>query len=500
MGIGVSNNEAEGTAGVKVTNNQLHIKPETDAANNATNVGGVRTFSENDAGTITGVVALMSPEIDLDYRQRTASDIMLDEEIFNYTAQNTGKHTYGNTTMTLAWSVGAVTTNSGNVTTTTIGAQFGTYAYFPIIGTHTLSIDVEGSFTSLPCANTIIDFGLFLRGASNPFAPSDGAYFRLTSAGLQGVSNYNGNETFTSIFPVSSTDATPWSYTINKKYQFIVYITPRVVEFWINDNGNVNMMGSINTPVGYGQPCASSALPFSMRHAIVGGAAGAVMNFNLARYNVRLGGSNLVSSLAESGNRAYGSYQGFSGGTMGSLSYYVNNANPTPAILTNTSASTNLAGGLGGQSWEVLAAGLNMNTDGILCSYLNPAGTVSVQGRRLVIKGIKCSSFLQLATSGGGFVNTFTLAYGHTSPSLATSEAATAKAPRRILLPELTQSVSTTIITGGLIPQAQASGAYFDNPIYVNPGEYVALVVKHIGTSFSTGVIAYNIQYDYGWE
>ena len=41
---------------------------------------------------------------------------------------------------------------------------------------------------------------------------------------------------------------------------------------------------------------------------------------------------------------------------------------------------------------------------------------------------------------------------------------------------------------------------YFEEPIFVNPGEFVAFTVKHIGTALTSGIIAYNIQYDYSWE
>ena len=74
-------------------------------------------------------------------------------------------------------------------------------------------------------------------------------------------------------------------------------------------------------------------------------------------------------------------------------------------------------------------------------SYQVPAGTVNVSGKRLKITGVKMTSFVQTAMTGGPLVNTFALAFGHTAVSLATAEAAATKKPRIILLPELTQSV-----------------------------------------------------------
>lgn len=490
----VSGSGAEVTAA-----NRLKVELEVDAATNPNNVGGVRCFSENDTGYVLGTPSLMSPEVDSDFRIRTANDVLLDDETFNYTAQNTGKHFYNSNTLTFVWSAGNLITNGTNITTTTTSGGLSSYAMFPILGTQTLACDSELSFSQQPTTNTVIDFGLFLRSTSNPLTPTDGVYFRLNAAGLQGVVNYNGTETNTGTFKQSFGGA-DWSYVNNKKYQFILYITTRSVQFWINDAGNIQMYGEIETPEGQGTPCMASALPFSIRHAIVGGTAGGVVNAQLARYNIRQGGSNVVSTLGEMSNRIYGSYQGLSGGTMGGLTAYTNSTNPTAAVPSNTALTANLPSGLGGQAWEKFTSGLALNTDGILMSYQVPAGTVSVAGKRLKITGVKMTSFVQTDMTGGPLVNTFALAFGHTAVSLATAEAATTKKPRIILLPELTQSVAAAAAAGTMTSQPGSAMCLFPDPIYVNPGEFVAFTVKHIGTAATAGVIGYNIQYVYSWE
>lgn len=485
--------------GAEVTTyNKLQVELETDIATYPERVGGARIFSENDAGYVLGAPSLVSPEVDSDFRTRVANDVLLDDETFNYPAQNTGKHAYGNTTLTFAWTAGNLVTNSGNITAAT-SAGISTYAMFPVLGTQTLACDVEASFTQQPTTNTVIDFGLFLRNSSPPYTPTDGAYFRLTAAGLQGVINYNGTETNTSIFKAVSGGA-DWVYTDNKKYQFIVYITTRSVQFWINDDGNINLYGEINTPSGQGTPCMASALPFSVRHAIIGGPAGAAISLQVSRYSIRQGGSNITSTLGEVSNRMFGSYQGLSGGTMGGLTVYINSTNPTAAVPSNTTLTANLPNGLGGQAWETFTSGLALNTDGILMSYQVPAGTVNVSGKRLKVTGVKMTSFVQTAITGGPFINTFALAFGHTSVSLATIEAAATKRPRFILLPELTQAVASAAAVSTMTSQPGSAMCLFPEPIYVNPGEYIAFTVKHIGTAGTAGVIAYNIQYVYSWE
>jgi hypothetical protein len=194
-----------------------------------------------------------------------------------------------------------------------------------------------------------------------------------------------------------------------------------------------------------------------------------------------------------------GSYQGLSGGTMGSLATYVNNTNPTAAIPSNTALTANLLGGLGGQAWETFTSGLAANTDGILMSYQVPAGTIAVQGKRLRIIGVKMSAFIQTVLTGGGFNSTFTLAFGGTAVNLTTAEGAAAKARRIVMLPEFTQAVTSNQAVNTMVSQPGGCVSTFDAPIFVDPGQYVQLVVKHIGTVATAGVIAYNIQLVYSW-
>lgn len=476
-----------GTSGVKAdvdTNKRVLVALDTGA--NPAQVGGVRMFSENDTGSISGTAYLVSPETDDDYRMRVAQEAVFDSETFNYTAQNTGKHTYANTTMTNAWSASGLTTNSGNITTITTGTSFGTYAEFPLLGSTQLYCEMEGSFTSATTTNTTIDFGMFRRGAANPYAPTDGAYFRLTSAGLSCIVNNNTTET--------SSGVVSFTHTINQKYQFIIAMHEREVEFWIDGV----LYASIETPVGQGQPFMSSSLPFSVRHAIAGGAAGAAISFQLSDYTVSIGGTALAITASVMGQRLHGSYQGLSGGTMGSLATYPNSTNPTAAAPSNTALTANLPGGLGGQG--SVTAAVAAATDGIWGSYQIPAGTANVQGRRCVIRGVR----IDAVNTGAAVATTattlqFSLAFGHTAVSLATAEAATTKAPRRVALGFMTWPVGAAI---GAQPQFGPIDIDFgDAPIFVNPGEFVQLVGKFlVGTATASQTINFVWQPTYGWE
>jgi hypothetical protein len=343
-----------------------------------------------------------------------------------------------------------------------------------------LYCEVMGSFTAQPTANSTIDFGMFRRGASNPFAPTDGVYFRLNSAGLFGVVNSNGTESTTSVFD--------FTYTNSSVYQFIISLHEREVKFWIDGV----LYATLVTPIGQGQPCMSGSLPVSFRHAIVGGAAGSALSFSLRNYAVSISGTGISATASILGQRVYGSYQGLSGGTMGSLASFANSGNPTAAVPTNTTAA--LGTGLGGQFWETDT--LAVNTDGVICSFQVPAGTVNVQGRRLVLRGVKIESFVQTALTAGGYCAVWSLAFGHTAVTLAQAESATTKAPRRV--PIGNQAVASGAVALTALPIVTLDLG--DAPVFVNPGEFLAVVKKKIGAAPSAGVIHHTITLLYGWE
>lgn len=450
------------------------------------NVGGLRMFTQNDAGAVSGTPLLGEPETDDDSRIRVAMEAIFDMETFNYTAQNTGKYAYRNTTMTNAWSAAGLTTNSGNITTITTGTAFTSYAEFALIGTSQLYCEMQAAFNALPTTNTIVDFGLLRLATTNPYAPTDGAYFRLNSAGISGVINFNGTETLVGPFT--------FTYSANQRYQWIISTHEGNTQFWIDGD----LYGEIPTPVGQGQPFMGTSLPFGMRHAIAGGAAGAALSFILNDYVISIGGPNIALTASIMGQRIYGSYQGLSGGTMGSLATYPNSTTPTAAAPSNTALTANLPGGLGGQGY--VTAAVAAATDGIWGSVQIPAGTANVQGRRCVIRGV----YVDLVNLGAAVATTattiqFSLGFGNTAVSLATAEAAAAKASRRIPLGFATWAVGAAI---GAQPQAGPIKIDFgDAPIFVNSGEFVQLVGKFVvGTATASQVIGFVWQPIYGWE
>lgn len=466
------------------SNNNAYIKS-PGYNENGQEVGGGNdnanaNFSENDPGTKTGARYTLSPETSDDFRLRIENSNILDEEKFNYGAQNTGKHQINVTTQTITYSAAGMLTNASAITTTNTGNSFRTYAMFPMFGSgQVLYAQFQASFNILPVANSSIDFGLFQQPLTTPYAPTDGCYFRQDSTGFKAVINNNGTELETAL--------SAFTYVANTVYRFVISISDASICFWINDV----LYAKVTTPIGQGSPFLSTALPIGVRQAFVGAAGGAIQML-LKDYSLSTGGTQFSDALGVVSNRVYGTYQGLSGGTMGSLASYANNANPTAAVPTNTTSTVLTA--LGGQGWETDT--LAVTTDGIIMSYQVPAGTVAIQGKRLKVVGFKMSSYIQTTLTGGGYNAQFALCFGHTAVSLATGEAATTKAPRRIALGSYSVAANAAALTQLPDLTIDLSSA----PIYVNPGEFFAVAKKKVGTAPSAGVVAYAFTPIYAWE
>ena len=112
--------------------------------------------------------------------------------------------------------------------------------------------------------------------------------------------------------------------------------------------------------------------------------------------------------------------------------------------------------------------------DGILCSFLNPVGTVNQTPRTLYITGVRIQSIVTTALTGGPCVMLYSLAFGHTALSLATAETgsfvtASAKAPRRIALGM--ESFASAAPLGSVSSTNFPVQMTFASPIVINPAE-----------------------------
>jgi len=478
-GFRVEGNTSGNVAEVTATNELRVALPVAGGA-----VGSVRAFSQNDAGSVTGTPLLKSAETSDDYRLRVGIDTVLFNDEFNMTAQNTSQTRHVFTTMTATLGGGALLFNANNTLAATTGVQHTSWRTFPIIDSAPLNITHTINMSAAALANQVVEWGLFPHN-NGTAAPTDGIYWRYTSAGLIGVLNFNGVETPSGVL-VASLPA-------NDTRKFVITLGEKSVEFWMDDV----LLADIVVPAGQNKPCLSGALPISMQFRNSGTVSGGpVMQARLWDWNVSLG--DLHTSKSWAGQMAcmgLSAYQGQNGGVIGQTAQWANAALPTAAAGSNTAAA--LGSGLGGLFQ--LNAPATSATDVIISSYQNPAGGVNQTPRQIIIRGC----WVDAANAGAAVATTPTtlalaLAFGHTAVSLATAEAAslatgTTKAPRRMPLGIISFPV------GAAIGAQAARGIYvdFEAPVVVNPGEFVAVVAKPLtGTATASQVIQFVIGFN----
>jgi hypothetical protein len=332
------------------------------------------------------------------------------------------------------------------------------------------------NFSSLPVLNNVCEWGAFYStGSANP---TDGVFFRLNALGeFRCVVNYNGTETQSGTLDFASLVGE------NTTKTFLIYVQSTSVYFWINNE----LVANIELPIAQGSTTFSQNLPISFR-TFNSAATSIAQQLRVSSISVSISDQNTNKPWPHimAGNGGHSS-QGQTTMTMGSTALYTNNLAAGAGIaLTNTTAAA--GSGLGGQFsvQPTLAAG----TDGILCSYQVPVATATALGKSLYITRITLNGAVTTALTGGPVLYAISLAYGHTNVSLATTESATAKAPRRMSIGF--HSFPATATVGALGGQIDL---VFETPIVVQPGEFIQIVLKNLGTVTSGGVITYLVSF-----
>ena len=476
---------------VEITNdNAVKIKPSSvNSSNIATRAnGGLRFTSENDPGRWTKKYFLNPPEVSVDYRLRCGLDTLAFFDNFNMTAQNTGVWKTVFSTMTLTAGGGFLLFNTGLDAVAQHGVSYSTWRTFPVYPS--ASLIGEGTFeiNSVPQGNQVFEFGFFLPTAAAITPPVDGVYFRITSDGLCGCVNYNGNELTTG--DVIQYD--PVSNLVMGAHTLYFEIDTRQTQFWLDDE----LVGTIVTPSGTGAPFMTSSLPMTMQQRNTG----TVLSTPLLQ--VKCSGVGVYFSDLHAGKPWFHQLAGASLNAS-----QLGNGTSTPAIgtcsnalytnslgagagvvLSNTSNASFI--GLGGQFGALPT--LAVPSDGILCSYLNPVGSVNIAPRSLYITGVRIQGAVTTTLTGGPVIYAYALCYGNTSANgtLGTAESGsfvtgTVKAPRR--LPLGFETYGAAAIAGVL--GGPGITVDFITPIVVNPGEYIGISAKNLGTVTTLGVI-----------
>ena len=458
---------------------QLKVVSETDAATNPSNVGAFKLFSENDPGDILGSAHLVSPETSSDYRLRVGVDSVWDDDNFNYTAQNFNKHKYTTNTLTMTWAGGFLNTNGGSVTTTGTGCQLQTYRHFPLQGGGGLYCEVSLALSNNPVTNCNIDFGMFLPGAASTNTPLDGVYWRINSGGIFGVINVNGTETTTAI---------TFTPTIGKVYKYNISISDSQIEWWIDDV----LYAQQDKPIGTGSVMYAGSAPFAIRQHHTGTTSG-VIQAKVANYTIGVADMDNVRLWASNkAGQGLSAVQTPSGGAAGQTANNVNSTVPATATLSNTAASYTTLGGK-----FVFAAVAGAETDYAMFAFLNPVPTVNLTGRNLVIRGVWVDTYnAVVAVATTPTILEWSLGVGSTAVSLATTDAAATRSPKRLAL-----GVQSFLVGAAAGAFAERVDINLDAPVVVEPGCYVHIILRvPYGTATATELFRGHVGFNAYWE
>lgn len=450
------------------------------------NAGASGMYSVNDEGTVTLLRSVSSPQTSQDRRLRVGVDTLLMNETFNATTQNTTKWAYTFATLT-ASQPGAGTLNFGTVqgTAATHGAFMRSFQYFPLIGGAPLVYEIAfGLFNATLVANEEWYCGFALPTVAGT-APTDGIWFKLTTAGLVGEARYNNSLAATTAL------ATLASFTVGTVYTLKIIIGESTCSFWRDGI----LLGSLPRAAANGQPIIMGSLPTFMQKLCTG----VVSNTNTIRVadiDIYLSDAATnkpwfaqMSGAGQSGNL------GQDGHTQGKTSLWTNSVAPTAAALTNTAAAFTGLGGI-----VAVLPTLTVGSDGKLITYQNPASTINITGRNLYIKGVTLQGGVSVVFVGGPVTYAFAIAYGHTATSLATAETgsfvtATTHAPR--IMPIGMDTYPVTAAVGTLGNRVSLT---LETPIVIRPGEFFDIVARNVGVVTSSGAITYVIAVDAYFE
>lgn len=414
---------------------------------------------------------------DLMGRLITGTDNELFFDQVDGTSVDIRKWIQSTTTMTIAQAGGAITLNNSAITTINTSAQLTSIKQFQLYGEVPLSVSFGVQTNVGPQTNAVMEIGLFT--ASGTSAPTDGMLLRLSSAGLQGVINYNGTETVGTMVNTTTFAPTTWTTGVVHQLQMILANTASVV--FILDSVNVAFVNILNT-----QPfvVSNSRQPVSVRTYTGGSAPATAPQILIERVNVFQGAfpqsRNWEDMLLQNGN---GIWQAPIA-AFAQTANHTNSTDPTSATLSNTAAGYTT---LGGRFQFAAVAGAI--TDYALFAYQVPAGF------QLNLKSVSISLVnLGAAVATTATVCDWSLGVNASAVSLATVDGAGTWAPRRIPL-----GLQSFVVGAAIGTQAVDRTLLFQNAVVIDGGRYVHIILEMpVGTATASQILRGDVTFS-GW-
>lgn len=422
-----------------------------------------------------------------DRRLSVGTDNILFDYSFNAAAQNTNIWRSTTSTMTMSSAAGGLLLNAALSNSALAACSLTTWQTFVLNGAAPLTVDFTAYPTDTIVANQEVYLG-FLPWTSSPqTVPADGACFRYTVNGLEGLVIVNGTTTTSVLMSVATMG-------VNQARAFRIVYDERSVQFWVDGV----LLATINTPAGFGSPglTTSYSVQVCMRNAaLVSGTQTQwkVQEVTVMQKGVFRGTPLPVQQALQGlhGNRAQ------DGATQGLTGLNLTNAGASPAAVVLTNTTVAAGAGLGGVMR--ISPTLAVGTYGIVFSYANPQGTVAQTPRQLVIYGLRLTSFVRTILTGGNVTYAWRLAYGHSALSLVTAESASfaATATKVPNFVPLGYDNYPAAAAAGFLGQTHV--VTFRTPIVVNPGEFIALTANNLGVVTTAGDIEVSLAYDAHW-
>lgn len=471
MGFNITGSSAAGDMQVDA-NNQAKVALNQDA----TKAGFAWLVSASDEGDYTTSPLLIAPETDADYRLRIGQDSKLFDEPWSGAAVNSGLWTSTLTTFTVAVANGFVKLNSGASTTGSAVARLNTYQTFSLEHGAPLYIEVPVQLqaTNFGVANTGWEIGWLL--ASGITLPTDGIYLKMSPVGeLRLAWNVNGTETTSA--SIDTADAA-LGLTVNETWKLGLEVDSDQAKVWINDI----LAATVPRPAAAAGASLSGALPFTARLYNTASVPATATQLWLGRITIgRMGWAPTLTPVDQLAFQGMGAHQGQSGGTAGQTANHTNSAAPASATLSNTAAGYTT---LGGKFQFAAVAGAE--TDYALFGWQVPAVAAGSFNKGVLIKRVTIETYnTVVAVATTPTVLEWAIGVGSTAVSLATAEAATTRAPRRVELGVQSFAVGAAVGAKGDRIDINFSAA----PLPCEAGSFVHLILKMpIATATATEI------------